>query len=124
MARIDTLYQAELPIVEEVETAKGKVKVRDHKIIINYWDAGNPLNTYGEPIFTVGVKMTAALRVFEETETDGKIVFKVRETPQLFGQYHCLSLGASMKDMHDAIDRCIEETIEEIKAVFGEPEKA
>ena len=121
MTTINAWYEDEqLNIVEEVETAQGKVQVRGSKLIIRFVPKDDPFNQSGKAYFTVGVKMTASKRVFERTENG----FTVKETPELFGEYYCLTLDSSMQDMKDAVDCCIKACIEGIKKQYGQPTEA
>ena len=117
---IDASYNAVLDNIEEVETAQGKVRITDKKIIFHHLDKNDPLNTT-KADFSVGIKMTAIKRVFEmKSERE----FEVRDIPEMFGNWVYLSEDASMKDMHEAIVVCINSCIEGIKKQYGQPIKA
>lgn len=117
---INATYAAALNDVEELKTPNGNIKIRDKKLLIKLITAEDPHNTFGDDYFSVGVKMTAAKRVITPTENG----FSVTETPELFGNYRRLTLEASMKDMHEAIEACIEECIKAINKHFGQPTEA
>ncbi len=121
MESINVVYKTELNSIEEVDTAEGKVKITDKHVIICRIDAKDPFNTMQEDYFTVGVKMTAVRRVFEEASVQ-KI--SVRSIPEIFGHYYKLSKTATMQDMHEAIESNINLCIEEIKKMYGQPKEA
>lgn len=120
MARLDACFEAETPDIVEVDTKKGKANIRDKKLIVKYLDSSNPFNQYGKPVYSVGVKMTASIRVYEQSEKEGKIILNVHETPQMVGSYCYIDENAPMKGMQDAIESCIRECVEEIKTLFGQ----
>ena len=117
---IDAAYSSELDNIEFIDTAEGKVKITDKKLIIRRLDKEDFLNLSGAD-FTVGVKMTAIKRVFEK-KSDKE--FEVRAIPEMFGNYVQLTEDASMKDMHEAIEHCINVCIAEIRKQFGQPDEA
>ena len=120
MARFDACFEAEVPDIVEVETEKGKAKIRDKKLIVKYIDSADPFNQYGKPVYSVGMKMTASIRVYEQSEKEGKTILNVHEIPQLVGSYFYIDENAPMKEMQDVIKSCINECVEQIKTLFGQ----
>jgi hypothetical protein len=120
MVSIDTTYHAALNIVDEVDTAHGKVTITDKKLTIMLIDENGPSNEYGNTVFSVGVTITADNKVLEKTERG----FKAASNPKVFGQNTVLSVYASVKDMQEAIQTCINSCIERIIEEYGQPFEA